>query len=537
MAVKVQAPEFGPRTFQQACGDDLDEDSTPARSNFTAPVTDSVTGAASTPTVSNVTVSGRTVTLTLDPAVQYGDSVALNYAKGTNPIQDTLGNAAAEVTDHPVTNDTARSMVNTLSLLDLNLNKSNMRPSFASDHTVYEVGVGYRIQGITVTAEPTDPRAAVSISPADADDTVDGHQVPLALGDNLVTLTVTPEDTTATAGVYTVTVTRQLRPALETATVNGTELVLTYDRDLDANSIPAAGNFSVNVTDSMTAASSTPAISNVAVDGTAVTLTLEPAVRYGDTVTVDYTMGANPIQDSDLGHKAFDLSGQAVTNDTAHSTDVTLNSLTLTAATLSPAFASGTAAYTATVANNITETTVTAIPTDPRASVSVTPADSDGSADGHQANLAEGQNVVTITVTAEDPTAAAGAYTVIVTRRPSVPGAPTGLSAAADSGQVTLSWTAPSDDGGSAITGYEYEVDGDGSWHSTGSTGTSHTVTGLTNGQSYSFKVRAVNTVGAAGRPDLHEGNSGVRGRFPGLPPGRSLPRAGGPHPQLRKAH
>ena len=36
------------------------------------------------------------------------------------------------------------------------------------------------------------------------------------------------------------------------------------------------------------------------------------------------------------------------------------------------------------------------------------------------------------------------------------PGAPTGLTAQAGDEEVTLSWTAPSDNGGEPITGYEY---------------------------------------------------------------------------------
>ena len=46
------------------------------------------------------------------------------------------------------------------------------------------------------------------------------------------------------------------------------------------------------------------------------------------------------------------------------------------------------------------------------------------------------------------------------------------------------------------ITHYEYEQDGSGTWISTGGTATSHTVTGLNNGQTYMFRVRAVNALG-----------------------------------------
>ena len=62
---------------------------------------------------------------------------------------------------------------------------------------------------------------------------------------------------------------------------------------------------------------------------------------------------------------------------------------------------------------------------------------------------------------------------------------------------MTLTWTAPTSDGGAAISGYEYEVNGNGTWTSTGGTGLSVTGTGLTNGTAYTFLVRAVNSAGA----------------------------------------
>ena len=77
-----------------------------------------------------------------------------------------------------------------------------------------------------------------------------------------------------------------------------------------------------------------------------------------------------------------------------------------------------------------------------------------------------------------------------------VPDAPTSLSATAGNGRVPLSWTAPASTGGAAITRYEYELNGSNTWTTTGSTNTTHTVGGLNNGQSYSFRVRARNRVG-----------------------------------------
>ena len=74
------------------------------------------------------------------------------------------------------------------------------------------------------------------------------------------------------------------------------------------------------------------------------------------------------------------------------------------------------------------------------------------------------------------------------------PDAPFGLSATPGNRQVMLSWVQPS--GGAALTHYEYDQDGSGTWTSTGGTASSYTVTGLTNGQSYTFRVRAVNSAG-----------------------------------------
>lgn len=83
----------------------------------------------------------------------------------------------------------------------------------------------------------------------------------------------------------------------------------------------------------------------------------------------------------------------------------------------------------------------------------------------------------------------------------SEPDAPTGLAGTPSSQQILLNWTAPISNGGASITDYlvEYKLTATSTW-STFSDGTSAatsaTVTGLTNGQSYDFRVSAVNSVG-----------------------------------------
>ena len=94
--------------------------------------------------------------------------------------------------------------------------------------------------------------------------------------------------------------------------------------------------------------------------------------------------------------------------------------------------------------------------------------------------------------------------------RQTVPSAPRNLLADGGDGQVTLSWQALEDDGGLAITDYEYRIDGRGSWISIGSTRTIHTVTGLANGTAYAFQVRAVNAAGNSAPSNRAEATPGA---------------------------
>jgi hypothetical protein len=70
----------------------------------------------------------------------------------------------------------------------------------------------------------------------------------------------------------------------------------------------------------------------------------------------------------------------------------------------------------------------------------------------------------------------------------------TGVEGAAGDEQVEVSFTSPSDEGGTAITGYRV-TDSTGAHGATGSS-SPITVTGLTNGTSYTFNVWAINPFG-----------------------------------------
>jgi streptogramin lyase len=85
-----------------------------------------------------------------------------------------------------------------------------------------------------------------------------------------------------------------------------------------------------------------------------------------------------------------------------------------------------------------------------------------------------------------------GRFTLLLTP----PSAPLDVAATAASGEATVSWTPPLDDGDVALTEYTVTASPGGATCSATPPTTTCTVTGLTNGTTYTFTVVATNTVG-----------------------------------------
>jgi hypothetical protein len=108
----------------------------------------------------------------------------------------------------------------------------------------------------------------------------------------------------------------------------------------------------------------------------------------------------------------------------------------------------------------------------------------------------------TFTVTATNAAGTGPASDPSVSVTPAtIPNAPTAVIVTAGRGQVGLAWTAPGSNGGSDITDYviEFKLSASSTWSTFAdgtSPATSATVIGLTNAQSYDFRVSAVNDTG-----------------------------------------
>ena len=94
------------------------------------------------------------------------------------------------------------------------------------------------------------------------------------------------------------------------------------------------------------------------------------------------------------------------------------------------------------------------------------------------------------------------------------PDAPTISSVTAGPGDLQVVFASAAN-GGSAITAYQYSIDGSAHWTSTGGLGDTFDISGLTNGTRYTVLVRAVNSVGHSAASD---GIAGTPVALPGQP-------------------
>jgi fibronectin type 3 domain-containing protein len=103
------------------------------------------------------------------------------------------------------------------------------------------------------------------------------------------------------------------------------------------------------------------------------------------------------------------------------------------------------------------------------------------------------------------------------------PSAPQSLTAVGSNGAVQLSWTAPASNGGAAVTGYNVyrgtSAGGEGSTPvATNVTTTGFTDTGLANGTTYYYTVKAVNSAGTS--PPSTEASATPQATVPSAPLG-----------------
>ena len=366
---------------------------------YTASVANSVPETTVTASASDANASVEVTPEDADDGI-LGEQVALEVGETTIRVEVTAEDGETMQT-YTVTITRTASADATLSALSLS--GVTLTPAFASGTTEYTASVGHAVTETTVTATASDANASVVVTPEDVDDGASGNQVALAVGETTISVGVTAEDGETTR-TYTATVTRagSADATLSALSLSGVTLTPAFASGTTAYTASAANSVTETTVTPTAAAGATYEVKlNGVVDQDGV---VALAVGTGNVITVVVT-----AQDG-MATQTY-----TVTVTRAGSSDASLSALSLSGVTLSPAFASGMTAYTASVANSVTETTVTATSSDANASVEVTPEDADDGTSGDQVALAVGVTTITVEVTAEDGETTQ-AYTVTVTR-------------------------------------------------------------------------------------------------------------------------
>ncbi len=141
-----------------------------------------------------------------------------------------------------------------------------------------------------------------------------------------------------------------------------------------------------------------------AVDSGALTLAAgNVKLRFPEGTSGDSSFTWNEIDVDWTDGQTFEARLVSGEQEATEAPDPTLDALTVSDATLSPAFDAETLTYTATVGADTATVTVSGTPTDDDAAVAYTPStDADSGQTGHQVAVAVGDTVATVTVTAAD---------------------------------------------------------------------------------------------------------------------------------------
>ena len=365
---------------------------------YNASVTNATTGVNVTPTASDATatiqVNGTTV----------GNGAAsslIPLVVGNNIITTTVTAQDGTTQSYNITVNRAQSSNDNLN--SLTLSSGTLTPTFSSAGFAYNASVTNTTTGITVTPTASDATATIQVNGTTVGNGAASSLIPLVVGNNIITTTVTAQDGTTQS--YNITVNRA-----QSSNDNLNSLTLSSGT---LSPVFSSGNFAYNasVTNAITSITVTPTASDatatIQVNGTTVgngtASSLIPLVVGNNIITTTVTAQDGTTQSYNI------------TVNRAPSSNDNLNSLTLSSGSLSPTFSSAELSYSASVTNAISNITVTPTASDATAMIQVNGTTVGNGAASSLISLSVGDNLITVTVTAQDGTTTQS-YTVKVNR-------------------------------------------------------------------------------------------------------------------------
>ena len=489
-------------------GEALDEGSRPAPGDFTVQVDGSGRN------VSGVSISGRVVTLTLNPAVEHGDTgIRVSYTADTNPIRDAVGNDALGLSSQSVTNTTGAPNtapeITSPSSFDVRENQAMVRRLVARDTDPGDEVTGWVIVGGADQGQFTITSDTGELSFREAPD----FEAP---GDNEYVVTV---EVKSGAGA------RELE-AEQTFTISVTD-------EREPPDVPEVPAFSGETADSLTVSWTEPDNTGPAITDYDVQYREKGAGRFTDgghegpglaltlsdlEAGTDYEVQVRASNDE--GTSDWSESGEGMTV-----TPLTVEMMSGTEPPVSGPFTvrfSFSEPVTGFGGSDIVtgqdpacvddqNNTVFCDPgigglqtTDDRVFTTTVTPRTDRVAHSYTLTLTVGGGAVRSSVGSK-PNEEPEEPLEVRVAPPGVeePISSMGLGASPASGSMRLSWNQPTDNGGSAIIRYEvrYQAVGEAwsEWENVGAGVSGVTVGNLINGREYVFEVRAVNALGKGG--------------------------------------
>ncbi|BAU52148.1 Cadherin-like beta sandwich domain protein [Mucilaginibacter gotjawali] len=368
--------------------------------SYTASVPNSVASITLTPTTSDATATIKVNGTAVTSGTASG---ALPLVVGPNTIT-TVVTAQDGVTTQTYTVNVTRSLPANANLSKLTISAGTLTPAFATATTSYTASVANTITSITVTPKATDALATIKVNGTAVSSGTASGAIPLSVGTNVINTVVKAQN--GTTKTYTITVTRSLP-----ANADLTKLTLSAGT-LTPVFATATTSYTASVANSVTSLTVTPkasdALATITVNGTAVS----SGTASGG---IPLSVGPNTVTTIVTAQDGVTTKTYTVTVTRMLPANANLSNLTISGGTLTPAFATATTSYTASVANAVTSMTVTPKASDALATITVNgTAVSNNTASG-AIPLTVGTNVITTVVTAQNGTTTKS-YTVTVTR-------------------------------------------------------------------------------------------------------------------------
>ncbi|OUM94960.1 MAG: hypothetical protein A9Z00_11970 [Thermobacillus sp. ZCTH02-B1] len=280
----------------------LDESSVPPTGSFYVTANDIRVN------VTEVTVTGYSVVLTLQSGIVYGQTVKLYYTKSSPAIRDLSGNEAANLTNYTVKNEAGSTQTAPISgsvsgnILTLNFN-SSLQPVHEEAYRQFSVYAGgayiapSRIASSGSTITLTLSSSVTTEGPVSVYYSSGAYPLRDVAGNTVASFSNFPVRNTLD----------KTPPVLQSIYGSGNTIMLMYNETLDSGSVPKTNQFIVMES------GVSRAISSVSVSGTVVTLTLSSTPTNYKNVTVSY-LGSSPALRDLNGNNAPRFSNQPVTN-------------------------------------------------------------------------------------------------------------------------------------------------------------------------------------------------------------------------------